>query len=245
MSELTLEDFCKLIASDLDMLLSLHDTEIDEIRWRQLEKVGFPSNLSLKLETEWGEDARHLLRHAMGEWAREAKETLQEELATDFAAIYLNNAFQAPPLESVWLDEEGLMMQQPMFEVRECYARHQLKVADWRMRTDDHLVNELGFVSCLLADSEQNLGEAAQFLDEHLLRWVPDFGAKIAQRAETPFYAGLAALTVAYLDELRNMLAEILDEPRPSREEVEARLNPKPEPVEIPLNFVPGTAPSW
>lgn len=245
MSESGLREFCAAVAADLDMLLTLHDEEINEIRWRRLCKIEFPRNLGLTLESEWAQDAEHLLQHAMGEWTREVGDNLLDELAADFAAIYLNNSFQAPPLESVWLDEEGLMMQQPMFDVREWYAKHQLEVEDWRKRTDDHLVNELGFVSFLLSTSEDNLAEVAQFLDEHLLRWVPEFGVKIAQRAETPFYAGLAALTLAYLDELRDLLAEILGEPRPTREEVEARLNPKPEPVEVPLSFVPGSAPSW
>jgi len=39
------------------------------------------------------------------------------QLAADFAAIYLNHSIQASPCESVWLDEEGLMRQQPMFKV--------------------------------------------------------------------------------------------------------------------------------
>ena len=40
----------------------------------------------------------------------------RDELAADFAAIYLTHGLSASPYESVWLDEEGLAMQGPMFQ---------------------------------------------------------------------------------------------------------------------------------
>jgi hypothetical protein len=64
-------------------------------------------------------------------------------------------------------------------------------------------------------------------LDEHLLRWLPDFAARVAARAETPFFAVLGRLTFAWCEQLRDLLAESLGEPRPTREELEARLKPQ------------------
>ena len=54
---------------------------------------------------------------------------LQDDLDADFAGIYLTHALRASPCESVWLDEENLMMQGPSFAVRDCYRRHGLSVA--------------------------------------------------------------------------------------------------------------------
>jgi hypothetical protein len=83
-------------------------------------------------------------------------------------------------------------------------------------------------------------------LDEHLLRWVDDFALRVASRCETRLYAGLALLTAAYLEELRDLLAEILGVPRPSPEEVAERLRPdRPAPVEVEGPYLPGVAPSW
>jgi putative dimethyl sulfoxide reductase chaperone len=65
------------------------------------------------------------------------------ELAADYAAIYLNNSLGAWPCESVWLDDDHLACQQPMFELRKIYAAAGFKVADWRNRFDDHLVLQL------------------------------------------------------------------------------------------------------
>jgi TorA maturation chaperone TorD len=48
------------------------------------------------------------------------------------------------------------------------------------------------------------------------LRWIEEFAERVADRCSTRFYAGLALLTAAYLDELRDLLARLLDQPRPA-----------------------------
>jgi hypothetical protein len=50
---------------------------------------------------------------------------------------------------------------------------------------------------------------------------------------------------MAYVDELRDVLSDILGAPRPTREEIEERLKPKPEANEVPLKYMPGATPSW
>jgi TorA maturation chaperone TorD len=169
-----------------------------------------------------------------------------DALSVDFADIYLTYGLRAAPCESVWLDEDNLVMQEPMFEVRELYQRHGLSVPDWRRRPDDHLVHELQFLAHLVGPgSEGTLSEAAAFLDEHLLLWLPDFAARVVQRCATPLYAGIAALTAAYVDELRDLLAQILEAPRPTPEEREARRKPRASPELLASAFVPGSAPTW
>ncbi|HIP52528.1 MAG TPA: hypothetical protein EYH03_00755 [Chromatiales bacterium] len=173
-------------------------------------------------------------------------EAFIDELAADFADIYLNNTLSASPLESVWIDEEGLICQEPMFQVREWYERFGLVVPDWRKRPDDHLVTQLTFVARVLREhGVEKLREVAIFLDEHLLRWVPDFTARVSTRCSTAYFSVLAYMTNAYLNELRGMIAEITGEPVPSKEEIEERMKPKAEPVEVPVAFMPGTEPSW
>ena len=85
------------------------------------------------------------------------------------------------------------------------------------------------------------------FLDEHALRWLPDFAARVAARCATPFYAGLSIFTTAYMDEMRDLLADALGEARPTAEEIEKRMKSKSaDTVVLPdPKFVPGSAPSW
>ncbi len=96
----------------------------------------------------------------------EESEANLDDLAADFAAIYLTHGYRVSPNESVWRDEEGLERQGPMFSVRAWYKHHNLQTPDWRIRADDHLVNELQFLAMLsqrAADFDQ-LREAARFL---------------------------------------------------------------------------------
>lgn len=83
-------------------------------------------------------------------------------------------------------------------------------------------------------------------MDEHILRWIGDFAKRVSARCASGFYAGLAQLTAVYLEELRDILAEILDQRRPDAEEIEERMRPKAiVAVEGPAPYVPGIAPSW
>lgn len=134
-----------------------------------------------------------------------------DDLAAEYAAIYLTHAYRAAPTESVWRDRDGLERQAPMFAVREYYRRHDLAVADWRLRSDDHIVSELAFLAMLLGTGTPvALAQAATFLRDHLLVWVPAFAGRVARRCRHPFYAGLALVTAAYLQALADLLGEAM-----------------------------------
>jgi TorA maturation chaperone TorD len=237
--------FRTAVAIDLMTLAQLHDRELDEPTIRSLQASRFPEGLAFRLEETRARDVLNMLIRAVGELPTDSRG--RDELAADFAAIYLNHGIGASPCESVWIDVDGLAMQEPMFEVRQAYAGRGLKVPDWRMRPDDHLVFQLQFIATLLEQSDEAaLTQAAQFLDGHTLRWLPNFAERVAQRAATPFYAGLAMLSFCYLDELRDVLAQVLDEPRPTAREIEERARPvRDETLPMPSPYLPGVSPSW
>ncbi len=242
-----LAEFREAVAGDLALLSVLHASELDRDRLAALRRIGFPDALAFGLQGEFGRQALDLMRGAMAEIPEDPSRQVIDDLAADFAAIYLTNGYGAYPAESVWIDEDGLTMQEPMFQIRDWYQRHGLEVEDWRARSDDHLVYQLEFLSRRLRDGEdEDLSELARFMDEHLLRWILDFARRVASRCETPLYAGLVSVTAAYVDELRDVFAEILGEPRPTPEEIDERMRPKAE-VQVPMpeRFVPGVAPSW
>lgn len=247
-SEGPLERFRQTVAEDLALLARLHDRELDRELILELWTHCYEDFLGLRPGNKRARQAVELFREGLTDIPAACGPEALDTLAADFASIYLTHAISASPCESVWLDEDHLSMQEPMFQVRGWYRRHGLAVADWRLRTDDHLVNQLQFVAHLMTADADGVGleEAARFLDEHLLRWIDDFAVRVASRCETRLYAGLALLTAAYLDELRELLAQILGTPRPSAEEVAERLRPdRPGPVEVEGPYLPGVAPSW
>ena len=205
-----------------------------------MSEAGYPDLFNLELESERASDALAVSFHVMQEL--EIDDALIDELAADYAAIYLNHSIQASPLESVWLDEEGLTHQEPMFQVREYLREQGLQAEDWRIRSDDHLVMQLRFIQHLVKRGD--ITTAERFMDEHLLRWLGRFSERVATRCETPWFAAVAMLTHAWCEEFRDLLAEILETPRPTAEEIEKRMAPKPQVTEIPLQYMPGVGPA-
>jgi TorA maturation chaperone TorD len=240
--------FRRAAAEDLLFLAMLHDREIGREQIGDLREHCDENFLGLRLQGERGREALSLFRRGLTDVPAALGDQILDILAAEYADIYLNHSFGASPCESVWLDDDHLIMQVPMFQVRGWYQRYGLAVEDWRKRTDDHLVNELQFIAHLLNPraGDQGLADACQFMDEHVLRWIGDFAHRVGSRASTRFYAGLAELTAAYLEELRDILATVTGTPVPSAEEIEERMRPKQEvAVDAPGPYIPGVAPSW
>lgn len=237
--------FREHVSEDLKVFATIHDREPDAALLQDLKAVDFPTSLTLLPESEPGIEAMSMVQQAVLALSSNIDERILDELAADFAGIYLNHSISASPEESVWLDEDSLMCQQSMFQVRTWYESHGLEIPDWRIRPDDHLVYELQFIAFLLGrDNEmETLEKAATFMDEHLLRWLGNFGERVLVRCDTPWFAGVAALTAAYCEELRDILADVLQQPRPSREEIDERMQPKQQPEAIPVSFTPGMGP--
>jgi TorA maturation chaperone TorD len=240
--------FGAAVAEDLQGLAELHDREPDEELLTALQEARFPDGLGMRLRSERGRQAGMLMAEALGQFSAPVSEKNLDRLAVDFAEIYLTHGLRASPYESVWLDDDHLARQEPMFQVRAFYRRHGLAAANWSERADDHIVLQLQFLRHLLEEpSADTIREAAGFMDEHLLRWIDRFADQVTARCATPYFAGVATLTAAYVDELRDLLAEILEEPRPTAEEIEARMQPEKPAAACgaPSPYVPGSGPGW
>lgn len=241
-------ELAEALADDAETLAVLHDREIDPQMLKGLRTVGFPDNLALLPSTDASRKAWRLMAAAIGGLPAEFDEEELDRLAADYAAIYLTAAYGASPSESTWTDEDHLVCQEAMFQLREIHRAAGLAAADWRRRSDDHLVLQLAHLAHAFKGARQaeDWRRIAGILDEHLLRWLPDFAGRVAHRCETPFYAGLAMLTAAWVDQLRDLIADYLAERRPSREEIEKRLKPSHgiEGAVAPLTYVPGVGPT-
>ncbi|MDD5295440.1 MAG: molecular chaperone TorD family protein [Rhodocyclaceae bacterium] len=203
------------IAEDALTLAILHDRELDAKSVAVLRDVGFPDNLGLLPEEGAGKGAWRLARLALEALPETMGAAELDDLAADFAAIYLTGACGASPCESVWLDDDHLAFQGRMFDLGQTYREHGLVNPDRRHRPDDHLALQLEFIAHLLkkAYTDEDWHHLARHLDEHLLRWLPDFAQRVVHGGATVFYAGLAAVTATWCRRLRTVIAEMLQEP--------------------------------
>jgi TorA maturation chaperone TorD len=242
MNDAAWQSFAAALADDAESLAALHDRELDAATIAALKAVNFPANLGLLPDSAAAQDAWRLMAAAVAELPAAPDAAAIDELAADYAAIYLTGAHGAAPCESVWLDDDRLVCQAPMFALREIYAAAGLSTVDWRRRPDDHLVLQLLYAAHALRQAANDVDwrTLASMLDLHLLCWLPRFAARVASRAAQPFYAGLGSLSAAWCDGLRELIAARLGEPRPSADEVSAK-----RPQQEPLKYMPGTGPGW
>ncbi len=244
--------FVQAVSEDLLQLCTLHDRELDSELIAALWEVDFPRSLGLVIKDENTLEVSDRLATCIRSFKSSADEETLNRLAADYADIYLNYALRVSPMESVWLDDDSLTHQQPMFNVRAFYRRYGLAAENWRIKSEDHLVLQLQFLSHLasLAVEESHrkteiLADMAEFMDTHLLLWIDDFAVTVCARCSTEFYAALAAFTAAYLNELRDRLVEIASKPRLSEEQISAILGKSPQEQEMVSAGISGDAPGW
>jgi len=232
MANPTMHEWFETVADDAQMLARLHAAELDAATWRALRSNAFPDCLGLIPQREEPKAAWQAMRDALAMLPEAWEPRLSESLACDFAAIYLNNRFRANPHASAWLDEDGLLFQNAMFDLRRIYAEMGVHARNWRTISEDHLAAQLQFTemlarnaSTLPSEHYQNLWQRwGEALEVYLLSWLKRFVQQVSTHAESPFYPALALLTWGWCETLRDAIAVHFSAPRLSTEVLKQRL---------------------
>ena len=149
------------------------------------------------------------------------------ELAIDYVNTFIGhgvNAFSAAyPFESVHTSERRLLMQEARDEVLAIYRANHLKKGKWK-QSEDHIALELEFMQVMSKRSADalragNEDEAVNliatqynFLEDHLINWVPMLVSDMLKHAKTDFYRGAAELTLGFLESDEEVLRDLLEE---------------------------------
>jgi len=148
-----------------------------------------------------GEDAVSAGLKAMQDWLA-AADNAEEQLAVDYAVCFLAagsaEGAAALPYESVYTSRKKIFMQEAWEEICRLYGAYGLiKDPAYPDLFEDHLSFELDFAAYLGQRGEH--AAMRDFLDAHLLNWLPAFAADVQQYAKTGFYQALAQLTLAFV----------------------------------------------
>ncbi|MBI2915100.1 MAG: molecular chaperone TorD family protein [Firmicutes bacterium] len=153
-----------------------------------------------------------------GSDAGQTTEGLVEELAVEFARLFLGPGRHFPPYESVWVgnvnsspEGGGLLFGPQAVAVRREIDGLGLAVLADRGVLPDHIGIELQLVA-FMAEQEAVSWETGDrdaadrwrarqisFLDDHILRWVPAYCSTVEKEAEKRFYTRLARLTSMFV----------------------------------------------
>ena len=215
----------------------LFQKEIDEEFYEQLKQVRFPVN---REETALTELQDALLR--LNEYfTYDAGETL-EDFAVDYAKTFLGagsaQTAAAFPYESVYTSPKRIMMQDAWVQVSEIFREKGIERDEKQCDLlEDHIAMELEYMAWLCDETAQQtetlfgLQEQKEFLNRHLLNWVPEFCLDIKYYADTEFYRMVGQLTTGFLQFDSYVLDSMIDA-RMSREQTQtsyrvsrARLN--------------------
>ena len=149
------------------------------------------------------------------------------DLAVDYVRAFIGHGIDAYsaayPFESVYTSPKRLMMQEARDEVLAVYRSEGLdKLPTWK-ESEDHLALELEFMQRMALRAAEALAEDAEdeavaylrtsydFLENHLINWVPMMVTDMRMHARTLFYQGLGQLTLGTIQEDEAVLRELLD----------------------------------
>jgi TorA maturation chaperone TorD len=141
---------------------------------------------------------------------------LLEDLAVEYSYLFLGPGKHVSPHESVHHQREdgqwGKLWGASTVEVKKFIEATGLSYSDDFKGLPDHISVEFEFMQQLTLREEQAWKDEdadkatacrqveKKFIEEHLIRWIPNFCDKVIQEAELPFYHAIAALTRSFIE---------------------------------------------
>ncbi len=179
-------------------LSRVYEREVDQTFLEQLRRFDFTLGV-----------ANHELKESyqsIADYLKSPNDNLISDLSVDFAKIFLAAGIAqgdgAFPYESVYMGSQKFIMQDSWEEVRSFYQKHGWKRNhNAKELLEDHISLEFEFMALLgqqMIENPQNeavLSAQAEFLEQHLGKWIAKFCADVEKTAETPFYKSMARVT--------------------------------------------------
>ncbi|MCL6269921.1 molecular chaperone TorD [Sansalvadorimonas sp. 2012CJ34-2] len=126
------------------------------------------------------------------------REDLQLELAADYAGLFLGAGRSGvQPYASVYLSEDGLMMQEPHHNMVALLKKHGFAQTKEYKEPADHLAVILDFMGNLAVQGA-SAEEQLNCLDTCLLSWLDDWSQGVEKCDSFGFYAAVSDLIVDF-----------------------------------------------
>ncbi len=138
------------------------------------------------------------------------------EMRYDYADLFLNaGSNPAFPYASCYVNNEPLVMQEPVFKMREIMNGAGVHKKEDYSDLDDHIAAELElmrYFSEQAADKGLKQEDEYDFLRNQLIEWAEEFSTVLGNAAKTDFYRGLAQVTQGFLISERESAEAILSQ---------------------------------
>ena len=213
-----LAEACEARAETYALLSRLFATEVDQEFLEALCAMMYPVE-SGNAQVDEGHYA--IAKYLSNEWIDPVT-----KLAVDYAKTFLGDGMDtyaaAYPYESVYTSPKRLTMQAARDEVLAIYRSQGLDKANGWNVAEDHVAAELEFMrarclrcaEALRAEDEETavslFATQQNFLEGHILEWVPLFTSDARRFSKTLFYQGVTLLTDGFLSADQEFLASVL-----------------------------------
>lgn len=166
--------------------------------------------LEISLEPDF-QAGRKLLRTFFEQIRQEDDEGVIEDLARCYASLFLGvGSKTVSPCESIYRSESRALFQSTHFEVQQAYREIGMAKNEDYHEPDDHIAVELSYMARLCELTQEAVGENPQrpvhylrlqrdFLETHLLPWIPNFSQDLIEATHSPFYRAMAHLLNGYI----------------------------------------------
>ena len=162
------------------------------------------------------------LKEFMEKSKGKAIDELHEELVDEYTRLFVGpHRLPVQPYESWWVD--GKLMGKSLLTVKRVYRKAGIVKARDYAEPEDHIAFELKFMHYLCEEGllanfslekkrfVECLNLQKEFLNDHLLRWVPDFCDALYECELSDFYKGIAKLTKGFLLLEDAVIGELLE----------------------------------
>ena len=150
-----------------------------------------------------------IAQHLHADFAKQS----EEDLLLDYTRLFLGpNHIIAKPYGSIWLEGGNSVMGASTMAVLELYREGGFDMREEFREAPDHIAVELEFLYLLIfrENEAQRGGDLtayrekaalrAQFLNEHLGRWVEPFTKAMTEGAHSGYYRRIGELTRAFVN---------------------------------------------
>jgi TorA maturation chaperone TorD len=158
------------------------------------------------------------------------KETLNH-LSREYANSFLGVGEKTAALcESVYVGHIGSLFQEPYFQVKKTYQAMDMERSEHFSEPDDHLSVELAYMATLcrlIIGSGDNGGaqlgylrSQREFMQNHLIRWVPALLERLKEINTSTFYKGWGHILNGFTKVDLTLIGSLIEELETDRSEI-------------------------
>ncbi|NYT00667.1 MAG: molecular chaperone TorD family protein [Methanocellales archaeon] len=197
-----IEEFLKLRKNLYAFLYRMYVEEPPHELVEDLVNNRFPIP-DLKPLNEDMRDGFEILRKFMK--ASKEVDEVHERLTNEYTRLFLGpGGLPVPPYESMYVD--GKMMAPSLLRLKKDYRKAGISKSKDYPEPEDHIAFELKFMEhlCELALKDRSCSGKywvlqKEFMDDHLMKWVPDFCEDLYKNEQSDFYKGIAKITKGFI----------------------------------------------